>query len=78
MVGSDHLDSKHEVFKRTSDGGFMTESNFEPVPKLPVIVQGVCDGGEEKRSASPREGHVESCQHRRGEGEKKSKGKWGK
>ena len=52
----------------------MAEIGFKSMSKLPVIAQGVCHGGEEKEKISPREEHVESCQHRRKEREKGSKG----
>ena len=37
-------------------------------------MQGVCDGSEEEEgNVSPCEEHFRSCQHRRGEGEKRNK-----
>ena len=57
----------------------MSRTGFELVSKLPVVAQGVCDGGEEKgENTSPHEEHVGSCQHRRGRGRKGIQGKGGK
>ena len=71
-TGLDHLDGKRDVFERTSNGGFMAETGFESMPELPVIAQSAHGGGKEKkRKISPSEEHVGSCQHRRGEEERK-------
>jgi len=65
----DHLNSERDAFKRTSDGGCVTETGFELVSELPVVAQGVCEGGEEREeNKSPYEEHVGPCQHRRKRG----------
>lgn len=76
-MGLDHLNSKDKVFKGTPDDGFMTEMGFKSMLELPVIAQGVRDGGEEKKGKiNPWEEHVGLLQRRR-EGEKRDKGEPG-
>ena len=65
----DHLNGERDAFNRTPDGGCVTETGFELVSQLPIVVQGGCDGSEEKEEdISPYEEHVWSCQHRRERG----------
>ena len=74
MMGLDHLNRKRNIFKRTPDGGFVTEIGFKSMSELPVITQGVRGGGEEKEGKiRPCEEHIGSCQRREKEGEKRYK-----
>jgi hypothetical protein len=72
MMGLDHLYSKYNVFKRTSNGGFVTEAGFKSMSKLPVVAQGIRGGNEKERKINPCEKHVGSCHRRRKEGEERN------